>query len=332
MCVVQALREAHAVPAAWEAGEEALRQLQSLKQQLHTLQQLTQHQQQHHQQQQQHEVLGVVLGWLDRLQAAFPGLGYAPRWDAKLLQGALHGLSLVAATCCESDTAGAVAPSADVQPAAGAAAAVSRGNTRPSTGERVAGFVVSLLRHHSPTVQQLVWQLLQSAVAAAAEHSSSRSSRSQPTAPGSPAIQLLLMPKVLECLVVEQLSRPNSKAAACTLLMGLLQHGGSSIAQQLLPWRPWICSCAGDTAGDALNEALTAYLSQGPDQPDQEGFWGGQLAGVLQDLFSAHGEVRRLAGRQLLQLMTAGCDMTQEELEDYTGGVQSWVLVHCAAV
>jgi hypothetical protein len=289
------------VPVAWEAGEEALRQLNTLQQQLATLQQASQQQLQ--QQHQMQEAQSAVAGWLDGLQGAFPGLGYAPRWDAKLLQGALHGLSLVAA--------------------AGSSSSSSTAQWWASALQHVSGFVVSLLRHHSPSVQQLVWQLLQSAVpSAAAEHNQH--------AAQSPALALLLLPGVLECLIVEQLSSSEAKPAACTLLMGLLQHGGSSIAQQLLPWRPWISSCTGDTAGDALDAALSEFLDQGLGQkpeseqavgqePDQQGFWAGGLAVVLQDLFSVSGEVRQRAGRQLLQVMTAGADMTAEELEEYTG-------------
>lgn len=183
--------------------------------------------------------------------------------------------------------------------------------------------MVALLRHHSPTVQQLVWQLLQSAVAAAAVPPSTSSSSSVGAA-DRPVLHLLLLPRVLECLVVEQLSSQDSKPAACTLLMALLQHGGGSVAQQLLPWRPWIGSCAGDTAGDALNEALAAFLAQGlgrqPGQGSGEaGFWAGRLAVVLQDLFSSQVDVRRAAGRQLLLLMLDGSELPPEDLEDITG-------------
>jgi hypothetical protein len=156
------------------------------------------------------------------------------------------------------------------------------------------------------------------AAAAAAEHNQ--------RAAQSPAVTLLLLPCVLECLIVEQLSSSEAKPAACRLLMGLLQQGGSS-AQQLLPWRPWISSCTGDTAGDALDAALSGILSQGLGQSeralgqeqDQQGFWAGGMVVLLQDLFSVSGEVRRRAGRQLLQVMTAGADMNAEELEEYTG-------------
>lgn len=293
--LLQALREAHAVPAAWDAGESAREQLQTLQQQLN--QQTTQ------QQQHTEAVQSAVAGWLNKLQDAFPGLGYAPRWDAKLLQAALQGLSLVAAAAGGANGAGPAAATADA-------------------ADRAAGVMVALLRHHSPTVQQLVWQLLQSAVAAAAEPSSSSSSVA---ATDRPVLHLLLLPWVLECLVVEQLSSQDSKPAACTLLMALLQHGGSSVAQQLLPWRPWVSSCAGDTAGDALNEALAAFLAQGlgrqPGQGSGEaGFWAGRLAVVLQDLFSSRGDVRRAAGRQLLLLMLKGSELPPEDsLEDVTG-------------
>jgi hypothetical protein len=208
--------------------------------------------------------------------------------------------------------------------------------------------MVALLRHDSPSVQQLVWTLLQSAVAAASEQDSSSSSG--PVAgPGrglSPVMHLLLLPDVLQCLVVEQLSSAASKPAACALLMGMLRCGsssggggsGSCIARQLLPWRPWISSCAGDTPGDALNNTLTALLEQGSgptatqgladscqpgqglgQEPGQSGFWSKGGVSVLQDLFSVDGGVRRAAGRALLQLLTAGADLGPEEMEGITG-------------
>jgi hypothetical protein len=298
--LLQALRGAHAVPAAWDAGEAAREQLQSLQQLLnqHTTQQQQQQQQQHTE-----AVRSAVAGWLSKLQDAFPGLGYAPRWDAKLLQTALQGLSLVAAAAAGANGPGPAAATAD---AAG----------------RVAGMMVALLRHQSLTVQQLVWQLLQSAVTAAAGPSSSSGSVG---AAYRPVLHLLLLPRVLECLVVEQLSSQEAKPAACTLLMALLQHGGSSVAQQLLPWRPWVSSCAGDTAGDALDAALAAFLDQGLGrQPrgqgsSEAGFWAGRLAVVLQDLFSSSSDVRRAAGRQLLLLMLDGAELPPEDLEDVTG-------------
>lgn len=299
---LQALAAAHAVPAAWEAGEQALQQLPVLQQQLQALQQ-------HATQQQQQQDGDPVSAWLSKAEEGLSGLGYAPRWDAKLLQGALHGLSLVAAA--------AAAPGSGQEAVSGS----SPGSWQAAAVQRVAGMMLALLRHHSPSVQQLVWQLLQAAV----ESSAGGAQQSCPT------VDLLLLPDVLECLVVEQLSSSDAKPAACTLLVRLLRCWGSSVAQQLLPWRTWISSCGGDAAGDGLNAALAAFLDKGPPgaqegqggagQPEGrlEGFWAGRLAAVLQDLFSASSGVRQAAGRQLLHLMTQGCDMEPEELEEYTG-------------
>lgn len=326
--VLSAVQQAHAVPVAWAAGQRALEQLQDLEQQL---QQLIMHFEIHNQnQQQEEEVQQRAVGvWLETVQQAFQGLGYAPRQNAQLLQGTLHGLSLIAAA--GSAAAGAAAEDNS-----------SRSSWASSTRQRVGQLLVGLLRHHSASVRQLVWQLLQSSVAAAAEHHSSSSRRDGVTAASqtssshsSAVVQLLLLPEVVECLVVEQLCSNSTntssssgaeanKPGASALLMALLRCGGDRVAQQLLPWRPWISSSTGDTAGDALNQALAAFLDQQQQHPQQQhqpqeagqGFWAGRLPAVLQDLFSASAGTRCGAGRALLQLLTTMTTATggQEEL------------------
>jgi hypothetical protein len=328
--LVQALAAAHAVPTAWQAGEEALKQLPALQQRLQALQFLQQQQQQRPQynsQEVQMQAQGTAAAWLNKIEEGLAGLGYAPRWDAKLLAGTLHGLSLVAAS--------AAAACSSIQ--GGASDGSGSGSWEAAAVQRVSGVMLTLLRHHSPSVRQLVWQLLQSAVEslAAGRDLAPGGSSSPGDAEQSPVVRLLLLPEVLECLVVEQLNSADAKPAVCRLLLCMLRCWGSSVAQRLLTWRAWISSCAGDAAGDGLTAALGSFLAnpadnagldQGWSESDlteghgQEDFWCGEIAAMLQDLFSTKKELRRDAGRQLLQVLVPGVPLGPHEICDLTGG------------
>lgn len=323
---MQALAAAHAVPTAWQAGEEALKQLPALQQRLQALQPLQQQQRPQQGSQEVQKAQGDVSAWLNKIEEGLAGLGYAPRWDAKLLAGTLHGLSLVAAS--------AAAACSSIQ--GGASDGVGSGSWEAAAVQRVSGVMLTLLRHHSPSVRQLVWQLLQSAVEslAAGRDLAPGGSSSPGDAEQSPVVRLLLLPEVLECLVVEQLNSADAKPAVCRLLLCMLRCQGSSVAPRLLTWRAWISSCAGDAAGDGLiaavglfldNPADKAGLDQGWSESDltedhgQEGCWSGGVAAMLQDLFSTKSELRRDAGRQLLQVLVPGVPLGPNEICDLTG-------------
>jgi hypothetical protein len=304
----QALRQAAAVPRAWAAGEAASEALSQLLQQPLMAAAGSE-------QEQQAEMLAFAAGgWLQQLRASLQGLGHGARADARLLQSGLQGLSLVAA----------------------ASAADAAGN---GTHCREAGqLLLSLLCHANSGVQQLVLQLLASAVASA-ETTLSSSTEAPASWLGPPAVlQLLQQQAVLQWLIIHGLSgQEQQRSKVSGLLSGLLRCGGPAAAARVLPWRPWIC-CFAAQAGAAGSELLAAVdaaaltlsrpVQQGAAAPlaPSDHFWSSDTAGVLADLFSASTAVRSAAGRQLLVLLTAAGTASasapelQGGLAEYAGG------------
>jgi hypothetical protein len=341
---LQALQAAAAVPEAWAAGDAVRRELQALLQQLLATGQ---------QQQLLREVMGAFsAAWLPRLREALAGLGYAAKADARLLQCALQGLSLIAA----------------------AAAAAADGDS--AMAEQAAAVLLSLLQHAQPSVQQLALQLLQSAVDAAEESlcgSDSESDSADWLRPPA-VLQLLQQPQVVRWLVMRGLApsthqgRRQVATKVALLLAVLLRCGGPSAAAVLLPWRAWVCcfaapgagsSVAGAASGSSCDALLAAMDAAGAalDEERQQGqadgggereggalgrFWSSRVAAVLQDLFSASTAVRSAAGRQLLALLVhaqaqqgglpglAGVldEYAGERCVEWVGCVLSWQRTH----
>lgn len=232
----------------------------------------------------------VAFKWLERVQAALPGLGYNPRIDARLLQSFLQGLAAVAASSRPHSTDGNVSGDrCDVQVSADK-------------------LLVLLLSHQQQQVQDMMLQLLVSATQQQQQQPSAFSNQLD-------AVQQLLMsPHVTEHLIVQGLANPQTQAVVSNILLGILTHQGYRAASWLMPWRCWISCWADNTQGSeaaALAEGLEAYRQEGLAQQQQQGldefgglsFWESPAVAVLQDLFCVSSERRRAAGRQLLQLL-----------------------------
>jgi hypothetical protein len=230
--------------------------------------------------------------WMGRVLEAVPSLGFNPRTDARLLQGVLHGLTVVLSS--------------------------GAGQYQQEAGQ----LLVKLLGQQQQ--QQVVLQLLVSAAAPATE--APAAAVLQPTRQ-QPVVQLLMLPQVTEHLVVRGLADKATRLQSCNILLSLLQRAGlSAAAAWLVPWRCWISCFAGDESAPALAEAVEGITQQqlqeqqqqlGQDEFGGPRFWQSPALCVLQDLFSVRADVRRAAGRQLLRLLLGGEEQPEEELDEY---------------
>jgi len=337
---LEAVQQAAAVHVAVQAGDEAAGKLLRLLQQ---------------------QPMQLAEDWMAKVAAAFLGLGYSPKRDIRILHAVVQGLSVIASSAIQT-------PEQRGQGALDKAWHDHDLNEQQQqrTVLQAGSLLVELLQHPEQQVQQMLLQSLLAAwntVALSAENPQQQQQQQQlnnhhqhkhhqPLAAGM--VCLLLLPRVLECLVINGLSLPNAslQEQVAKLLLSLLLRGGAAARDALLAWRIWIscqakATATADTDGSSGAAAavgqlaaaiqtcwqqqlmdqqpLHALLEGSPGHPgwsttECSRFWQGLVVGVLQDLFHVRAEVRQAAGRQLLVLLSGEDDAAAAQEEDAVAG------------